>query len=65
MDLSNPMMDENDKEYLNEFVNSKDLSYNPKLFVDLYNEDELGGMIRNVDFWLRENFIKLVSKNKL
>jgi len=54
-------MDENEKKYLSEFVKSKKLSYNPKLFTDLYNEDELGGMIRNLDFWLRENFIKLVS----
>jgi len=61
MDLSNPMMDKNEKEYLNGFVNSKKLTYNPKLFTDLYNEDELGGMIRNLDFWLRENFLKLVS----
>lgn len=61
MDLSNPMIDENEKKYLSEFVKSKKLSYNPKLFTDLYNEDELGGMIRNLDFWLRENFIKLVS----
>tara|TARA_R110001599_G_scaffold201739_1_gene398471 strand:- start:173 stop:1210 length:1038 start_codon:yes stop_codon:yes gene_type:complete len=65
MDLSNPMMDENEKKYINECVESKDLPYIPKMFTDLYNEDELGGMIRNLDFWLRENFIKLVSKNKL
>jgi len=62
MDLSNPMMSKDDKEYLDGFVNSKELTYNPKLFTDLYNEDELGGMIRNLDFWLRENFLKLVSK---
>ena len=62
MDLSNPMMDKNEKEYLDGFVNNKELKYNPKLFTNLYNEDELGGMIRNLDFWLRENFIKLVSK---
>lgn len=62
MDLSNPMMDENDKTFLNEFVESKDLNYLPEVFTNLYNEDELGGMIRNLDFWLRENFLKLVSK---
>ena len=62
MDLSNPMMDENDKTFLSEFVESKDLNYLPEVFTNLYNEDELGGMIRNLDFWLRENFLKLVSK---
>ena len=62
MDLSNPMMDENDKTFINGFVESKDLPYIPEVFTSLYNEDELGGMIRNLDFWLRENFLKLVSK---
>ena len=62
MDLSNPMMDKNDKTYIDGFVESKDLPYIPEVFTSLYNEDELGGMIRNLDFWLRENFIKLVSK---
>ena len=62
MDLSNPMMDEGDKEFLTEFAESKDLNYLPEVFTNLYNEDELGGMIRNLDFWLRENFLKLVSK---
>ena len=62
MDLSNPMMDENDKTYIDGFVESKDLPYIPDVFTRLYNEDELGGMIRNLDFWLRENFLKLVSK---
>ena len=57
-----PMMDENDKTFLSEFVESKDLNYLPEVFTNLYNEDELGGMIRNLDFWLRENFLKLVSK---
>ena len=62
MDLSNPMMDENDKAFIDGFVESKDLPYIPEVFTSLYNEDELGGMIRNLDFWLRENFLKLVSK---
>ena len=25
----------------------------------LYNEDQLGGMIRNLDYWLKENFERL------
>ena len=37
------MMDENEKKYINECVESKDLPYIPKMFTDLYNEDELGG----------------------
>ena len=60
MDLSNPMIGENDKKYLDEVVKSKELNYIPKQFTAMYNEDKLGGMIRNLDYWLDENFKKLV-----
>ena len=59
MDLSNPMMDKNEKNYLNEVAKSKELNYIPKQFISLYNEDQLGGMIRNLDYWLKENFERL------
>ena len=60
MDLSNPMIGENDKKYLDEVVKTKDLNYLPDQFIAMYNEDKLGGMIRNLDYWLKENFEKLV-----
>tara|TARA_R110000822_G_scaffold18061_6_gene60017 strand:+ start:466 stop:1491 length:1026 start_codon:yes stop_codon:yes gene_type:complete len=60
MDLSNPMIDERDKEYLKEIVDSKELSYIPEQFVAMYHQDKLGGMIRNVDFWVKDVFAKLV-----
>ena len=60
MDLSNPMIDERDKEYLKEVVNSKELNYIPDQFVAMYHQDQLGGMIRNVDFWVKDVFAKLV-----
>ena len=59
MDLSNPMMDENEKNYLDEVAKSKKLNYIPEQFISLYNEDQLGGMIRNLDYWLKENFERL------
>ena len=61
MDLSNPMLGENDKKYIDGFVESKDLNYLPEQFTALYNEDKLGGMIRNLDFWLDDVFAKLVT----
>jgi len=64
MDLSNPMIDENDKNYINKVVKSKDLNYIPDQFVAFYNEDKLGGMIRNVDFWVKDIFEPLNSYNK-
>jgi len=56
MDLSNPMLDENDKKYLREVVKSKDYQYLPEQFVAFYNKDKLGGMIRNVEFWVKDIF---------
>lgn len=61
MDLSNPMLSKEEKNYLDKVVESKDLPYIPNQFISLYNEDQLGGMIRNLDYWLRENFEKLVT----
>jgi len=58
MDLSNPMLDENDKKYLREVVKSKDYQYLPEQFVAFYNKDKLGGMIRNVEFWVKDVFEK-------
>lgn len=63
MDLSNPMLDENDKKYLNKVVESKELNYIPDQFISMYNEDKLGGMIRNIEFWIKDVFEKL-SYNK-
>jgi len=58
MDLSNPMLDENDKKYLTQVVNTNDYNYLPDQFVAFYNEDKLGGMIRNVNFWVKDIFEK-------
>ena len=62
MDLDNPMLDKNDKKYLDEVVKSEVPPYIPDQFVAFYNQDKLGGMIRNVEFWVKDNFEKLVIK---
>lgn len=58
MDLSNPMLDENDKKYLTQVVETNEYNYLPDQFVTFYNEDKLGGMIRNVEFWVKDVFEK-------
>jgi len=58
MDLSNPMLDENDKKYLTQVVETNEYNYLPDQFVAFYNEDKLGGMIRNVEFWVKDVFEK-------
>ena len=62
MDLSNPMLDENDKNYLYNIVESKELNFLPEQFIAMYNEDKLGSMIRNLDFWIKDCFESLQLK---
>ena len=62
MDLDNPMIDENDEKYLNKVVELEIPPYLPEQFVAFYNQDKLGGMIRNVEFWVKEIFERLVTK---
>ena len=62
MDLSNPMLSNEDKEWLDEVVSSNNLSYHPDKFISMYNEDQMGGLIRNVEFWIKDCFQNLVVK---
>ena len=60
MDLDNPMISKKEEEYLDKVVNSDIPPYIPEQFVAFYNQDKLGGMIRNVEFWVKDLFEKLV-----
>ena len=62
MDLSKPMIDKNDEKYLDSVVKSKDILYLPDQFVSMYNTDQLGGIIRNVEYWVKECFESLQIK---
>ena len=59
MDLSNPMLDENDKNYLDQVVKSENPDYLPDQFLSMYNTDKLGNIIRNVEYWIKDVFEKL------
>lgn len=61
MNLSKPMIDENDETYIDNVINSNELSFLPTQFCMMYHEDELGGMIRNVELWVREVFSDLAT----
>ena len=56
MDLSNPMIDASDKLYLDSLANDKELNYIPEAFLEMYEEDQVGGIIRNVGFWVKDVF---------
>ena len=56
MDLSIPMISEKEVEYLNEVIKEDIPDLNSEMFISFYNEDKMGGMIRNLDVWLKEYF---------
>jgi DNA polymerase-1 len=59
MDLSKPLVSEQDIEDLQSAIEYDELSFEPEEFIRMYNEDELGKIIKNVDFWIKENFLYL------
>ena len=59
MDLSTPMIDEREIEYLDYLIKDDLPELNSEPFISLYEEDKLGGMIRNLEYWLRDNFAEL------
>ena len=56
MDLSIPFIDDKQIEYLENLIEEDIPSLNSKMFIQLYNEDKLGGMIRNLEYWLKDIF---------
>lgn len=59
MDLSNPMMTDDDKIYVNKFCEETNLEFHPNEFLKMYEEDQIGGLIRNPEYWLQQNFKEL------
>jgi len=64
MDLSNPMMDDKDKMFIDKFVENTHLAYLPSEFIEMYHEDQLGNLIRNVDVWIKDIFKDLLEKQQ-
>jgi len=56
MDLSAPMINQQQVDYLEDLMSEEIPDLNSEMFIQLYNEDKLGGMIRNLDNWIKENF---------
>ena len=56
MDLSVPMIDDRRKEYIDNLISEILPDFNPEMFIQFYNEDKLGGMIRNLETWLKDIF---------
>jgi 5'-3' exonuclease len=64
MDLSNPMMDDKDKMFIDKFVENPHLNFLPETFVEMCEEDQIGNLIRNTDYWVRDIFKDLLEKQQ-
>jgi len=64
MDLSNPMMDESEKEFILEQIASPSYNLDIPTFTKLYNQDGLGNVLKNIDYWLRDNWVTIDRYNK-
>jgi DNA polymerase I len=58
MDLSIPLIDERGKKHVSDLIDKELPDLNSEMFISLYNEDKLGGMIRNLDMWIKDIFTK-------
>jgi len=56
MDLSNPLLDANDKEYLKEEIKTPTPALNIEGFLRLYHEDGLGKILKNPEFILNDTY---------
>jgi len=64
MDLANPLIDDNDREYMQEEIESPTPILNIEGFLRFYNEDGLGKMIKNPEFILNDTYKVLDSFKK-
>lgn len=59
MDLHNPMLDDVEKKYLEDQIDLPPPKLNSKLFLQLYKEDGLRHLIKNLEFWVNNQFESL------
>ena len=64
MDLENPLIDDNDEEFLDFMIKEPTPGLNLEAFLLLYNEDGLGKLIKNPDFTLNDVYKVLNSFSK-
>ena len=64
MDLANPLIDDNDKAYLEEETELPTPALNIEGFLRFYHEDGLGKLIKNPEFTLNDTYKVLNSFRK-
>jgi DNA polymerase-1 len=61
MDLGNPLLDEDEKEFIEEIISNNVDSIKAADFLKMYHEDGLGHILNNIDYWIRNTFTTLNS----
>lgn len=56
MDLGNPLMDADEKLYVETIIEQPIEKIKSSEFIKLYNEDGLGHVLKNPDYWIRDTF---------
>ena len=64
MDLSNPMLDEQEKEYILKQVKENSYELNIPTFIKFYHQDGLGNVLKNVDYWIKDIWSSIDRYNK-
>jgi hypothetical protein len=64
MDLANPLIDDNDREYMQEEIEAPTPSLNIEGFLRFYHEDGLGKLVKNPEFTLNDTYKILNSFRK-
>lgn len=64
MDLSNPLVDDGEKEIIEDLISMPIPILKPNDFLKLYKEDGLNNLFKDVSWWLRETFKVINSFNK-
>jgi 5'-3' exonuclease len=64
MDLSNPMLDDQEKGYILEQVKESPYELDAETFLRFYHKDGLGNVLKNVDYWIKENWSTVDRYNK-
>ena len=64
MDLGNPILDFQEKELILEHIKESAFKLDIPIFIKLYNQDGLGNVLKNIEFWLRDNWNIIDRYNK-
>jgi 5'-3' exonuclease len=63
MDLHNPMMDKLEKNFVSDLIDQQAPLLNVETFLRLYQEDGLRHLVKNIEFWINNQFRTLNSYN--